>query len=122
MVEAVRTRERFRREGTVAAWLWRAVVRTALKHRARVRLVSPLDEDAAVERPGHDASLDVRGLVARLPERQRLALFLRYYGGLEYAEIASALDVKVGTISATLNAAHTALRSAVEEVGHVGHP
>jgi RNA polymerase sigma factor (sigma-70 family) len=57
----------------------------------------------------------VRAAVAALPERQRLALFLRYYADLDYAAIAATLDVKEGTIGATLHAAHAALRESLKE-------
>jgi RNA polymerase sigma factor (sigma-70 family) len=54
--------------------------------------------------------------VAALPERQRDAIFLRYYADLEYRQIALVLGVEVGTVSATLAAAHQALRERLEEV------
>jgi RNA polymerase sigma factor (sigma-70 family) len=57
----------------------------------------------------------VRAAVAALPERQRLALFLRYYADLDYASIAAALGVAEGTVAATLNAAHKALRESLKE-------
>jgi RNA polymerase sigma factor (sigma-70 family) len=44
-----------------------------------------------------------------LPERQRLALFLRYYADLDYATIAQALAISGGTVGATLNQAREAL-------------
>ncbi len=56
----------------------------------------------------------VRGWVAALPERQRLAVFLRYYADLDYRAVAAALDVEVGTVSATLSSAHRALRKQLE--------
>ena len=65
---------------------------------------------------GHIDDLGVRRWVAALPERQRLAVFLRYYADLDYRAIASALEVEVGTVSATLSAAHRALRRLMEEV------
>ena len=57
------------------------------------------------------------GEYARLArfERQRLAVFLRYFADLDYRSIATALDVAVGTVSATLATAHAALRRAHEE-------
>jgi len=64
-------------------------------------------------RPESDA--EVRAWIATLPERQRLAVFLRYFADLDYRSIAAALDVEVGTISATLALAHTALRRSHEE-------
>jgi RNA polymerase sigma factor (sigma-70 family) len=55
-------------------------------------------------------------LVGALPERQRLVLFLRYYADLDYEGIADALDISSGTVGATLNQAHAALRKQLEEV------
>jgi DNA-directed RNA polymerase specialized sigma24 family protein len=43
-------------------------------------------------------------------------VFLRYFADLGYRDIAEVLDVKVGTVSATLHAAHVSLRSALSEV------
>jgi RNA polymerase sigma factor (sigma-70 family) len=51
-----------------------------------------------------------------LPERQRLAVFLRYYADLDYTAIGEALGISAGTVAATLNAAHAALRGRLEEV------
>ncbi len=59
---------------------------------------------------------DVRRWIARLPERQRLAVFLRYYADLDYRSIGAALEIEPGTVSATLSAAHSALRRQLEEV------
>ena len=46
-------------------------------------------------------------MLARLPERQRTAVFLRYYADLDYAAIGEALGITTGTVAATLNAAHS---------------
>jgi DNA-directed RNA polymerase specialized sigma24 family protein len=43
-------------------------------------------------------------------------LFLRYYADLGYAAIADALGIQPGTVAATLNHAHAALRKLLEEV------
>jgi len=42
-------------------------------------------------------------------------LFLRYYADLDYRAIATALEIRTGTVSATLHAAHAALRDALEQ-------
>jgi RNA polymerase sigma factor (sigma-70 family) len=52
--------------------------------------------------------------VAALPERQRQALFLRHYADLDYEQIAEVLGIARGTVSATLHAAHRALRETLE--------
>jgi RNA polymerase sigma factor (sigma-70 family) len=80
--------------------------------RARPRSV-PLAEPAVVVSEPAEA---VREALRALPERQRLALFLRYYADLDYAAIAAALGVARGTVSATLHAAHANLQTHLEEV------
>ena len=77
---------------------------------ARPTLV--LDED--VEAPPSAELRSLSPLVAALPERQRLTVFLRYYADLDYRSIAEVLGVTVGTVSAALAAAHAALRTPLE--------
>jgi len=111
-VLAVRSRGRLRDERAVEPWVWRIVVNEARKRRARDARREP-EEHAGSYGPA-ELNVDVRALIAALPERQRLALFLRYYADLDYASIASALGVKSGTVAATLSAAHAALRKDLE--------
>jgi RNA polymerase sigma-70 factor (ECF subfamily) len=114
-VQAVRKRRSFRGEGPLDAWLWRMVVNAAKK---RVPRVEPGEPEAHVG--GENGFGDpVRAAVAALPERQRLTLFLRYYADLEYEAIAATLGVSPGTVGATLNAAHAALRSSLKEGDHL---
>jgi RNA polymerase sigma-70 factor (ECF subfamily) len=112
--KAVRSRQRFRGSGPLEAWVWRAVVNAALTARRR-EADSPRLEDRS---NGHDpdAVSQLLPLIAALPERQRLAVFLRYYADLDYRSIAEALGVEVGTVSATLSSAHASLRRALREV------
>ena len=112
---AVRRRGSFRGEGPLEAWVWRIVLNAARSDVRRGIPAAVYDESAAANgRPEDDAELRVA--LARLPERQRTAVFLRYYADLEYAAIGEALGISTGTVAATLNAAHAALRSRLEEV------
>ena len=98
-------------------WAWRAVVHTARNVRRRQGVEERHRHVGAGEYTNGSApDPQIRALVASLPERQKLAVFLRYYADLDYRGIAEALDVEVGTVSATLSAAHAALRKALEEV------
>lgn len=111
---AVRKRRLFRGEGPLEAWVWRIVLNAARSDvRRSVPAVRHDAEGASNGRPEEDAEL--RGALALLPERQRTAIFLRYYADLDYAAIGEALGVSTGTVAATLNAAHTALRGRLEE-------
>ena len=112
--KAVRTRREFRGEGSLDAWLWRAVVNTALSERRSARNGAPpfVDEGCA-DADGDD---DVRAAIRRLPERQRLVVFLRYWADLDYAAIADALAIAPGTVAASLHAAHSSIRNSLQEV------
>jgi RNA polymerase sigma factor (sigma-70 family) len=118
-VSAIHRRSSYRGEGSLDAWVWRIVVNAA---RARRRRTVPLPVDtgaatasrARTDDPVADQEL-VRSLVRKLPERQRLVLFLRYFSGLDYREIADVAGIAVGTVSATINTAHANLRRALEE-------
>jgi RNA polymerase sigma factor (sigma-70 family) len=117
-VSVIRKRASFRGEGPLEAWVWRAVVRAALKARRRERdLPSSRFVATEAEAPREsDASPVLQALVADLPERQRLILFLRYYADLDYQQIAEVLGIRPGTVSAALHAAHRSLREGLMEV------
>jgi RNA polymerase sigma-70 factor (ECF subfamily) len=112
---AVRKRRSFRGDGPLEAWVWRIVLNAARSELRRTGHAVVYDESASTNgRPEDDAEL--RAALARLPERQRIAVFLRYYADLDYAAIGEALGIATGTVAATLNAAHTTLRTRLEEV------
>lgn len=118
-VRALRHRRRFRGRGPLEAWLWRIVVNEA-RRIASERRTLPIPAVGAAEGAassnGHGERGAVEPLIAALPERQRLALFLRYYADLDYEAIAAALGVSSGTVAATLHAAHVSLRRDLLEV------
>lgn len=100
--------------GSLEGWVWRCVVNRARK--ARLRPGPPLLPSANGTAHEEAANAELRARLAALPERQRLVVFLRYFADLGYREIAATLEIEVGTVSATLSAAHAALRTALEEV------
>jgi RNA polymerase sigma-70 factor (ECF subfamily) len=114
--DVIRGRSAFRGGAPLEAWIWRAVVNAARKaNRGRFHLVAADDDGSAVEIPPETVT-ELAPHIAMLPERQRVAIFLRYYADLDYRSIAEALDVKVGTVSATLAAAHATIRQTIEGV------
>jgi len=116
-VRLIRSRRRFRGEGSLDGWVWRTVVNTACNVRrdtSAQRANDPSVELTATSGLVVDAG--VRALLATLPERQRLVLFLRYYADLDYQAIAEVLEIQPGTVGATLNQAHTAMKRLLKEV------
>ena len=115
-VQAVRKRTGYKGEASLETWVWRIVINEALALR-RSREFERASESATTPSTNHVPEQDtaVRAWVAALPERQRLAVFLRYFADLDYQSIAVALEVEVGTVSATLATAHAALRRSYQE-------
>ncbi len=70
--------------------------------------------DAAVHRAELGRAIE-RAIAALSPDH-RAAFLLREYHGLDYAEIAAALAVDVGTVKSRLSRARAALRAALAEV------
>jgi RNA polymerase sigma factor (sigma-70 family) len=113
--DAIRSRRRYRREGSLEAWVWRAVVNAARDAR-RPRHGNEMPEALASSSDRPEPSPELAAAVAGLPERQRLVLFLRHYADLDYRAIGEALGIRTGTVSATLSAARDSLRRALTKV------
>lgn len=118
-VRAVRSRRGFRGRAAATTWLWRIVVNSAKRERARGAALVPTDPAQLhdVVGPATNGTVDVataRALVAALPDRQRLVLFLRHYADLSYDQIADVLEIAPGTVAATLHAAHGNVRARLD--------
>lgn len=112
---ALRSRGGLRRPESLDAWLWRIVVNVCRVEQRHP--LSELDERYEVDANGHSGDLsEVRAVIAALPERQRLVLFLRHYADLDYESIAQVTGVERGTVAATLHSAHRKVRDAMTEV------
>jgi RNA polymerase sigma-70 factor, ECF subfamily len=109
--------------GSGSAWLY-AVARHAIVDRARARR-DPLAD--VPEEPSSEAGPDehaeaawlawrVHSALEQLPERERIVVELAYWGGLSQTEIASYLDVPLGTVKTRTRAGLARLSSLLEEV------
>ena len=114
-VRAIRARHAYRSEGELEAWIWATLTNVC---RDVLRRTPPIGlPTGPAQTNGHSEPWpELRAAVAALPERQRLALFLRYYADLDYQSIAAALGVERGTVAASLHAAHAVLRTKLKEV------
>jgi RNA polymerase sigma factor (sigma-70 family) len=112
---AIRSRMQLLTLASLEGWLWRTLVNHCRDLLRAKRPATASEEHAQLPRgdePGVHGEL--RDAIARLPERQRLVIFLRHYADLTYEQIAEATGVERGTVAATLHTAHASLRRAME--------
>jgi RNA polymerase sigma-70 factor (ECF subfamily) len=93
-------------EATWPAWLFRVAHNVVVDHYRRRRFLDPLafGFDPPDDAPGlpeqairGEQLRATDGALRRLPGRQRAAIYLRYYEDLEFAEIATVLNVPSST-------------------------
>ena len=110
---ALRERRKLRRAESLAPWVWRIAYRLALRERSHPQ-AAELPANLTILEEERDPML--AAAVRSLPPRRRVVVFLRYYAGFSYAEIAQALEIGEGTVAATLAQAHAALHHDLTEV------
>ena len=126
-VTALRSLSAFRGEAQLATWLHRVTVNAALDLvRRRGRREGPgLDEvgDRPASESGPESAAiesvrarEVHLALGRIADDQRAVIALHDLQGLDYSEVAAALDVPVGTVKSRLHRARLAL---AKELGHL---
>lgn len=93
--------------GTPVAWLLAIVHDRARRARTRARPTVALVDGAAFD-AAHD--VDLERAIGRLPKRQRQAVELHYFVGLDVADTARVMGCADGTVKTTLHAARGRLR------------
>jgi RNA polymerase sigma factor (sigma-70 family) len=111
-VGVVRSRRGIRRRAALEAFVWRAVVNAARDRRLVRGDLEPPELSAPAVEGGDEV---IRAAIAKLPERQRLVLFLRYFADLDYRQIGRVMDIRPGTVAASLTAARAAVKAQLEE-------
>jgi RNA polymerase sigma-70 factor (ECF subfamily) len=115
-VRALESWPRVSRMASPAGWTYRVALNCArrmVNRDARRRLA----EVAANDQAPFERIPELSGFydrIAGLPERQRMAVVLRFVADLTEPEIAAAMGVRRGTVSATLRAALRHLDPSVE--------
>jgi RNA polymerase sigma factor (sigma-70 family) len=100
--------------GSPRVWLLAIVADQARRAHRRMRLTPWVPRPAVQERPTAEG-LDLERAISRLPNRQRLAVDLYYFVGLDVAETAAVMRCAPGTVKSTLADARAHLRRALEE-------
>jgi RNA polymerase sigma-70 factor (ECF subfamily) len=109
---ALRDQDSFRGEGSLEGWVWRIAFRVAIGSKGSRELSVDELPDPGFVAASRDPALALA--VRSLPPQRRMAIFLRYFADLSYAEIGEVLGVAEGTVAATLSQAHRQLGAALE--------
>ncbi len=119
LIKIVRNLPRFDGRSSFGTWAYRIATNASLDElRKRDRRPRLDDADDLIERADDRATHDVEGVgdrlildqaLADLSDDLRTAVVLRDVANLDYAEIAAALDIPVGTVKSRISRARSAL-------------
>ena len=115
----------FRPKASLRHWLYRIAVNATLDMLRR-KTEEPVEDDfiqmVSDQSPGPEATViekeqaaDLQKKLKSLPDASRTVLVLREFGELSYQEIATTLELPVGTVMSRLNYARTRLREMLKE-------
>lgn len=128
-IRAIQGMDRFKGESSLQTWLYRITVNVCSNMRRRKRIVSFFafgegegEQDVVSTQPPPSQQSEqsdfehyFRGVLAKLPEKQRETFCLRYYDELSYDEISQMVGTSVGALKANYHHAvkkiATALRT-----------
>jgi RNA polymerase sigma-70 factor (ECF subfamily) len=100
----------FREKSGFGTWLYRVALNVCLERKRAQRETEPLAPELPAPSQAHDEHLALEWVLDQISEPLRLALILREWHGLSYDEMASALNIPVGTVRSRLNAARDEFR------------
>jgi RNA polymerase sigma-70 factor (ECF subfamily) len=116
----------FRGEARLSTWIYRIVANVCLQEQGRGAAPVSLDDarvsgrvtNATSSRDRRFGDLELRDrlekAIARLPANYRLLIAAHYLEGVQYEDLASALDLPLGTVKTQLHRAKQQLRRLLE--------
>jgi len=137
-ITAFRKLDQFERRSSFYTWLYRIAFNAAIdlqrrKKRAKNQFVGSNNVDITQAADLHAESAasvviaketvtQVQLALSRLDEERRNIIVLRDLQGVDYAEIASMLDIPIGTVRSRLHRARIELREIMNAMGIGDHP
>jgi len=125
-IKILRGLPKFRHESKFSTWLYRVTMNTflnanrAVKREQEVVGEIPADHDRVGKDEGIrlETSLDVQDAVRALPIEFRSVVLLRYVADLSYKEVASVLELPLGTVQSRLKRALDKLENRLVDQGY----
>ncbi|HVG29459.1 MAG TPA: sigma-70 family RNA polymerase sigma factor [Pyrinomonadaceae bacterium] len=117
----------FRHQSEFSTWLYRLTTNACIDEQRRRKRFEPVEDTAAAALPRARGSAEDRlarrevrdelqGAIAALKPKLRIAILLKYFEELSYAEIADALGCSQGTVASRINRGHKVL---ARRLGHL---
>jgi len=100
----------FKSKSSFGTWLYRVALNVCLERKRAHRETEDLPLELGAIDKGNDERFALEWALDKLSEPLRIALVLREWHGLSYEEMASALDVPVGTVRSRLSSAREEFR------------
>src|SRR5216117_4482346 len=112
----------FRGEAKLSTWIYRIVANVCMQERDRPRASISIDDERAGVRPSaadrRFGDLELRDrlekAIARLPPNYGLLVAAHYLDGVQYEDLAEALQLPLGTVKTQLHRAKQQLRRLLE--------
>ena len=112
----------FRGEAQLSTWIYRIVSNVCVQEQGRPRAAASLDDERTRARPtAADRRFDdlelrdrLEKAIARLPPHYRLLIAGHYLDGVQYEDLAEALQLPLGTIKTQIYRAKQQLRRLLE--------
>ena len=109
----------YRGESSVSTWIYSIARNTCMTRlrRETARPTVPLAEATQASEERQPGEPDIRGMIARLPEKYRQVLLLFYFEEKSYEEVAAMLNLPMGTVKTHLHRARKELAAALQSGG-----
>lgn len=125
-VQAFQRIAEFRGEGAFAAWVKRIAARLYIRNRTKdARYVAELQSEEAAPATDFAGKVDLDEALKTLSEPERLCVSLCHGAGMAHPEIATALNLPLGTVKSHVKRGLDKLRARLEEpartVGRTQH-
>lgn len=111
----------FRGEGTFAAWVKRIAARLYIKRVAKeARYVAEIETEETVAAPDPGGLMDLDEALKTLSEPERLCVSLCHGAGMAHPEIATALNLPLGTVKSHVKRGLDKLRARLQPAQTLG--
>ena len=120
-IQAFERCSEFRGEGTFAAWVKRIAARLYLKRVAtEARYVAEIETEETVTAPDPGGLMDLDEALKTLSEPERLCVSLCHGAGMAHPEIATALNLPLGTVKSHVKRGLDKLRERLQPAQTLG--